>query len=128
MSTDNNPAGQPYPPQQPYGAQPPAYGSAPQPPAYGSAPQPDPYAQQYAAQPPYGAPQYSGAGNVAPVSTASQEMGAAGVVVAILSFLIPLLGLIMFLVWRKTYPIRARWAGILAIISVVIGIIYQMSR
>jgi len=102
MSNDNIPGGQqPYPPQQPYGAQP----------------------------PPYAAPQaYPSQADYTPVGpVVDNSVGAAGVVMAIVSLLIPIVGLIMFLVWRVQHPVRARWCGIAAIIGVVLGIIIRMA-
>ena len=49
---------------------------------------------------------------------------------AILSFFIPLLGLILYLIWKQEYPLRAKSAGkgalIGVIVSLVIGVIYAI--
>ena len=41
----------------------------------------------------------------------------------ILSFIIPLVGLVLFLVWNDKYPARAKACGIGALAGVIIGII-----
>jgi hypothetical protein len=46
---------------------------------------------------------------------------------AILGFFIPLVGLILFLVWRKDTPRNANSAGIGALVSVVTTIVYWIS-
>ena len=47
---------------------------------------------------------------------------------ALLGFFIPIVGLILFLIWKDEYPLRAKSAGkgalISVIVSVVLGIIY----
>ena len=42
----------------------------------------------------------------------------------ILAFLIPLAGWIMYFVWKSETPNRAKWAGGLATLSFVLGLIY----
>jgi hypothetical protein len=42
---------------------------------------------------------------------------------AFLSFLFPLVGLILFIVWNKTYPRKARSCGTGALIGFIIGIV-----
>ncbi|MDR1068202.1 MAG: hypothetical protein LBL36_03020 [Clostridiales Family XIII bacterium] len=49
------------------------------------------------------------------------------VVLSILSVLIPILGLIFFLVFRKTKRIRARATGICGIAGFIISIIYSVT-
>jgi hypothetical protein len=48
----------------------------------------------------------------------------------ILSFFFPVVGLILFIVWRQQYPLKAKSAGIGAIIGaaleIVIGILYAL--
>lgn len=145
MMTDNNQVPQPQPP---YG-QPPAYG-APQVPAYGQpspvpapaqpaygAPQQNPYAQPQA---PYGAapapgyqpPAYGqqpqspyGAAPAAPgygvPQAAPNDQGSFGW--AILGFFIPLVGLILFLVWKDSKPGDAKKAGMGALVSVIFSVV-----
>ncbi len=47
---------------------------------------------------------------------------------ALLGFFIPIVGLILFLMWKEEYPLRAKSAGkgalVSVIVSVVLGIIY----
>ena len=49
-------------------------------------------------------------------------------VYGVLGFLIPVVGLILFLIWRNDYPRRSKTAGIAALISFilsfVVGIVY----
>jgi uncharacterized protein YqgC (DUF456 family) len=59
--------------------------------------------------------------NGASRQTAPDDKGSVGF--AILSFFIPIVGLILFLVWRKEKPKKAKSAGIGAIIGFVLGII-----
>jgi hypothetical protein len=42
---------------------------------------------------------------------------------AILGFFIPIAGLILYLVWKDTKPLKARSAGRGALVSVIIGVI-----
>lgn len=46
---------------------------------------------------------------------------------AVLGFFIPIVGLILFLVWRKDMPRNANSAGIGALVSVVTTIVYWIS-
>lgn len=46
---------------------------------------------------------------------------------ALLGFFIPLVGLILFLVWRKERPMNANSAGIGALISVVANLVFFVS-
>ncbi len=41
----------------------------------------------------------------------------------VLSFFIPLVGLILYLIWMTDYPIRAKGCGKWALVSVIIGIV-----
>lgn len=41
----------------------------------------------------------------------------------LLGFLFPLIGLIMFLVWKEEFPLRAKSAGKGALISVIINVV-----
>jgi len=45
---------------------------------------------------------------------------------AFLSFLIPLLGLILFIVWNSSYPRRAKSCGTGALIGFLIGIVFSI--
>ncbi len=42
---------------------------------------------------------------------------------ALLGFFIPIVGLILYLVWKNEYPMRARSAGKGALVSVILGVI-----
>ncbi len=42
---------------------------------------------------------------------------------AVLGFFIPIVGLILYLVWKNEYPMRARSAGKGALVSVILGVI-----
>ena len=42
---------------------------------------------------------------------------------AVLGFFIPIVGLILYLVWKTEYPMRARSAGKGALVSVILGVI-----
>lgn len=44
----------------------------------------------------------------------------------ILSFLIPLVGLILFLVWKDSKPKTAKLAGTCALASVILGVVYYV--
>lgn len=44
-----------------------------------------------------------------------------------LGFLIPLVGLILFLVWKDTKPKTAKAAGIGALVSVIAGIVLSIA-
>lgn len=46
---------------------------------------------------------------------------------AILCFLLPLVGLILFIVWRKEQPRKAKWSGIAAIAGVIVAIILNIA-
>jgi hypothetical protein len=43
-----------------------------------------------------------------------------------LGFLIPLLGLILFIVWKSNYPLKAKSCGIGALIGFIIGIVFSV--
>jgi hypothetical protein len=45
---------------------------------------------------------------------------------AFLGFLIPLLGLILFIVWKSNYPLRAKSCGTGALIGFIIGVIFSI--
>lgn len=40
-----------------------------------------------------------------------------------LGFLIPILGLVMYLVWKDEYPLKAKSAGQGALVSVIVGFV-----
>jgi len=42
---------------------------------------------------------------------------------AFLCFLIPILGLILYLVWKDTYPLKAKSCGKGALIGVIVGVV-----
>jgi hypothetical protein len=63
-----------------------------------------------------------------PAEGGPKEGGVAGtVILSILSFLLPIFGLILFLVYRKTKRIRAKATGICAIAGFVIFFILYMT-
>ncbi len=45
---------------------------------------------------------------------------------AVLSFFFPLVGLILFLVWKDTYPKRAKSAGKGALIGVIVNVVFSV--
>ncbi len=45
----------------------------------------------------------------------------------ILGFLIPIVGLILYAVWRKDYPKKSRSAGIGAVVSFVLWVIFVVA-
>lgn len=45
---------------------------------------------------------------------------------AFLGFCIPLVGLILFLVWKDTKPLSAKKAGIGALISVIVAVVFYI--
>jgi hypothetical protein len=96
----------------------PAYSAPAQPqqapqtaPAYGA-----PQYQQAPAQPQYAQPAYQ------PVPV--NDSGSIGW--GVLGFFIPLVGLILFLVWKDTKPKSAKAAGIGALISVGVGVLFYI--
>ena len=56
---------------------------------------------------------------VAPTDTCVQDAPSTGFLV--LSFFFPLVGLILYLVWRETLPLRAKSAGKGALIGVIVS-------
>ena len=60
--------------------------------------------------------------SIAPHSANGNVEDAPSAGFAVLGFFIPIVGLILFLVWHDTYPLRAKSAGKGALISVIIGI------
>lgn len=79
-------------------------------------------AQQPGPQPPYQQQlQFAAPGVQQPV----QDSGSIGW--AILGFFIPIVGLILFLVWKNTKPQCAKMAGIGAIVGFCLGLIMNMS-
>lgn len=62
-------------------------------------------------------------GNPFPLSSnlnGNAEKDASNLGLAILSFFIPVVGLILYLVWRQDYPLKAKSAGKGALISVIV--------
>lgn len=94
----------PYPQQQPEYAQ-----NAAQPQAYPNQPQAPQYAPQYQQQPGY-APY--------PPQANPSDTGSFGW--AVLGFFIPVVGLILWLVWKDTQPKNAHRAGKGALVSVIV--------
>lgn len=62
-------------------------------------------------------PQYYGQ----PQQARNDDKSSAGM--GCLGFLFPVVGFILWLVWKKDYPLKARSAGIGALVSVIIGVI-----
>jgi len=63
--------------------------------------------------------------NPAPATAANQADGSS-FGFAFLSFLIPLVGLILFIVWNKTYPRKAKSCGTGALIGFIVGIVFSI--
>lgn len=89
-------------------------------------PQSNPYAdsQQYAQQPQYGQPQYqqpqyvqSPYGQKPYMGQQPADTGSFGW--AVLGFFFPIVGLILFLVWKSEKPVSAKQAGMGALASVI---------
>ena len=76
--------------------------------------------QQQGYQQPYGQAQPVYADTTAPVT----DSGSIGW--AILGFFIPIVGLVLFLVWKNTKPKCAKMAGIGALVGVCINIAYMV--
>ena len=81
--------------------------------------QQQPGAQQ-AYQQPYQQPQPA---QFAPAQAAPVDSGSIGW--AILGFIIPIVGIILFFVWKDTKPQSGKMALIGALVSIVLGIIFQ---
>ena len=111
-------------PEQGWGSPQPAYAQPqPQQPAYAqqpSYPQQPTYQQPaYAQQPAYQQPAYSPG-----YSQQSNDSGSFGW--AVLGFFIPLVGLILWLVWKDTKPKSAKMAGIGALVGVGISLLWWL--
>ena len=109
----------------PYGNDPQQdYGAQQQPEQGWGSPQPaytQPQSQQpaYAQQPAYQQPAYSPG-----YSQQSNDSGSFGW--AVLGFFIPLVGLILWLVWKDTKPKSAKMAGIGALVGVGISLLWWL--
>ena len=103
-------------PQAPINEQPPV--ATPQP------PQGDYYQPQGAPQPPQ--PQFNNYGYNAPQQPMPPTEEKASVGLAILSFIIPLVGLILFLTKKGKQPKTAKACGIAALVSVILGIVFSI--
>ena len=122
---------QPQQPQQPFGQQgyqQPSYGGQPgyQQPPYGGQPgyQQPPYGGQpgyqqppYGGQPGYQQPPYGGMPNNADVPSSGMNA---------LAFFIPILGLVLYLVWKDQFPVKAKAVGKWALISFISGIVFYV--
>lgn len=93
-------------------------------------PQTNPYAanQEYAQTPQYGQPQYQQPqyaqyqhGQQPYVNPQPADTGSFGW--AVLGFFIPLVGLILFLIWKTEKPVSAKQAGMGALVSVIISVV-----
>ena len=64
-------------------------------------------------------------GNNAPAghNNAGPAADAPNIGFAILSFFFPLIGLILWLVWKDTYPLKAKSCGKGALIGVIVGVV-----
>lgn len=60
------------------------------------------------------------------VTTNNQVEDKGGFLWGLLGWCIPIVGLVLFLVWKDTKPKTAKAAGIGALVSVIIGIIYYV--
>lgn len=125
--SDPNYNPQPYPPQNQPQNQQPQYGQQQ---AYEQSqyaqPQSNPYAdsQQYAQQPQYGQSQYQQPqyqqyqyGQQPYMGQQPADTGSFGW--AVLGFFFPIVGLILFLVWKSEKPVSAKQAGMGALASVI---------
>ncbi|MDH7889032.1 hypothetical protein [Bifidobacterium catenulatum] len=125
--SDPNYNPQPYPSQNQPQNQPPQYGQQQ---SYEQSqytqPQSNPYtaSQQYAQTPQYGQPQYqqpqyvqSQYGQQSYMGQQPADTGSFGW--AVLGFFFPIVGLILFLVWKSEKPVSAKQAGMGALASVI---------
>lgn len=78
------------------------------------------------AAPQYQAPNAQQPQYVQPAAPAKKDSGSAGW--GVLGFFIPLVGLILFLVWRISKPKSAKVAGIGAIIGFCLSLVYYIIR
>lgn len=92
--------------------------------------QTNPYAanQQYAQTPQYGQPQYQQPqyaqyqyGQQPYVNPQPADTGSFGW--AVLGFFFPIVGLILFLIWKTEKPVSAKQAGMGALVSVIISVV-----
>lgn len=128
--TDPNPNPQPYQPQQPYQSrqpyqpQQPAASTAQQP-AYGQPyGQPAGYEQPTYGQPAYQQPAYQQPTYGQPATPVNGDTGSFGW--AVLGFFIPIVGLILFLVWKDSKPLSAKQAGKGALVSVIANVVLSI--
>ena len=93
-------------------------------------PQANPYVtgQQYAQTPQYGQPQYQQPqyaqyqyGQQPYVNPQPADTGSFGW--AVLGFFFPIVGLILFLIWKTEKPVSAKQAGMGALVSVIISVV-----
>lgn len=61
------------------------------------------------------------------ITTPSQVVDNGGFGWGLLGFCIPLAGLILFLVWKDTKPKTSKSAGMGALISVIIGVVFYVA-
>ncbi len=62
--------------------------------------------------------------NAATKAVSTQDTGSAGW--AVLGFFIPLAGLILYLIWKNTRPMDAKKAGMGALVSWILGILFSV--
>ena len=108
------------PQQQPFGQQgyqQPPYGGQPgyQQPPYGG--QPGYQQPPYGGQPGYQQPPYGGQPVNADIPSAGMN---------VLAFFIPILGLVLYLVWKDQFPVKAKAIGKWALISFIIGVVFYV--
>lgn len=93
-------------------------------------PQANPYAtgQQYAQTPQYGQPQYQQPqyaqyqyGQRPYVNPQPADTGSFGW--AVLGFFFPIVGLILFFIWKTEKPVSAKQAGMGALVSVIVSVV-----
>ena len=103
--------------QQPQQPQQPPYGGQPgyQQPPYGG--QPGYQQPPYGGQPGYQQPPYGGMPNNADVPSSGMNA---------LAFFIPILGLVLYLVWKDQFPVKAKAVGKWALISFISGIVFYV--
>lgn len=57
-------------------------------------------------------------------TTSNQEYDGNSIGLNILSFLLPIVGFILYLVWQGSHPVKAKGCGIWALVSFTISVLY----
>ncbi|MBP5242246.1 MAG: zinc ribbon domain-containing protein [Clostridia bacterium] len=60
----------------------------------------------------------------APVQAQPTEVDAPNMGYAVLGFLIPIVGLILYLIWKDQFPLRAKSAGKGALVALIVNIVF----